>query len=59
MGFSMKDRMELLKLTEASEEELGTSRITDWLSPEFFTNRFWYIWQTTFAFQPWHSAVEF
>lgn len=59
MGFSMKDRMELLKLTEASDEELGTSRITDWLSPEFFTNKFWYMWQTTFAFQAWHSAVEF
>ena len=36
MGFSMHDRLELLKLTEASEEKLGTSRITDWLSPEFF-----------------------
>jgi oleate hydratase len=59
MGFSMKDRVELLKLTEASEEKLGTSIITDWLSPDFFTNNFWYMWQTTFAFQPWHSAVEF
>ncbi|SFT01611.1 oleate hydratase [Sulfitobacter marinus] len=59
MGFTMTDRLELLKLTEASEERLGTSVITDWLSPEFFTNKFWYMWQTTFAFQPWHSAVEF
>ena len=50
MGFTMKDRVELLKLTEASEEELGTSRITDWLSPEFFNNTFWFLWQTTFAF---------
>lgn len=59
MGFSMTDRIELLKLTEASEEQLGTSRITDWLSPEFFTTKFWYMWATTFAFQPWHSAIEF
>jgi oleate hydratase len=59
MGFTMTDRMELFKLTEASEEKLGTSIITDWLSPEFFTNNFWFMWQTTFAFQPWHSAVEF
>ena len=59
MGFSMHDRLELLKLTEASEEKLGTSRITDWLSPEFFDTNFWYMWATTFAFQPWHSAVEF
>ncbi len=59
MGFTMKDRFELVKLAEASEEALGASRITDWLSPEFFTTKFWYMRATTFAFQPWHSAVEF
>lgn len=58
MGFTMRDRTELLRLTEASEEKLGNSRITDWLSPPFFETNFWYMWQTTFAFQPWHSAVE-
>ncbi len=58
MGFSTRDRLELLRLTEASEETLGASRITDWLSPPFFNSNFWYMWQTTFAFQPWHSAVE-
>ena len=58
MGFTMHDRMELVRLTEASEEKLGNSRITDWLSPPFFQTNFWYMWQTTFAFQPWHSAVE-
>lgn len=59
MGFSMKDRVELLKLAETSEVELADSRITDWLSPEFFETEFWVMWATTFAFQPWHSAVEF
>jgi oleate hydratase len=59
MGFSMSDRIELLKLAEASEEKLGDSRITDWLSPPFFKTNFWFMWQTTFAFQPWHSAIEF
>lgn len=59
MGFSMQDRLELLKLTEADEDTLGSSAITDWLSPEFFDTKFWYMWATTFAFQPWHSAVEF
>ena len=58
MGFSMHDRLELLRLTEASEKTLGNSRITDWLSAPFFRTNFWYMWQTTFAFQPWHSAVE-
>lgn len=59
MGFSMQDRLELLKLSNASEEEMGASCITDWLSPAFFETEFWYMWVTTFAFQPWHSAVEF
>ncbi len=44
MGFSMQDRMELLKLSNADEETLAASRITDWLSPEFFETEFWYMW---------------
>ena len=59
MGFSMQDRIELLKLSNADEDSLGASRITDWLSPSFFGTEFWYMWATTFAFQPWHSAIEF
>ena len=59
MGFSMQDRIELLKLSNADENVLGSSRITEWLSPPFFETAFWYMWATTFAFQPWHSAVEF
>ena len=59
MGFSMQVRLELLKLSNADEETLGASCITDWLSPGFFETEFWYMWSTMFAFQPWHSAVEF
>ena len=59
MGFSMRDRLELLRLIETPEEDLGSGCITDKLSPGFFDTGFWYMWATTFAFQPWHSAVEF
>jgi len=59
MGFSTQDRLELLKLSGMDEAELGHSAITDWLSPGFFQTAFWVMWATTFAFQPWHSAVEF
>lgn len=58
MGFSMTNRLELLRLSGASEEELEGTRITDWLSPTFFETNFWLMWATTFAFQPWHSALE-
>jgi len=59
MGFSMQDRLELIQLSSADEADLGASRITDHLSPAFFETEFWFMWSTTFAFQPWHSAVEF
>jgi oleate hydratase len=55
----MQDRAELLKLSNADEHNLSLTCITDWLSPEFFDTEFWYMWATTFAFQPWHSALEF
>jgi len=59
MGFSLRDRMDLIAIATATEATLGSSRITDWLSPDFFRTPFWTMWCTTFAFQPWHSAVEF
>jgi oleate hydratase len=59
MRFSIQDRLELLKLSRAEESALGASCITDHLSPAFFETEFWFMWATTFAFQPWHSAVEF
>jgi len=59
MGFTMQNRAELLKLSNADEQALGASCITDWLSPAFFETEFWFMWATTFAFQPWHSATEF
>ena len=51
MGFTMRDRAELLILSEASEEKLGTSIITDWLSPGFFTNNFFKLLRCIFPRQ--------
>jgi oleate hydratase len=59
MGFSMQDRLELLRISEADDADLAGTRITDWLSPGFFETNFWHLWQTTFAFQAWHGALEF
>jgi oleate hydratase len=58
MGFSMHDRESLLKLMCADEDSMGRTRVTDWFAPAFFATNFWFIWATTFAFEPWHSAVE-
>jgi oleate hydratase len=59
MGFSERDRLELVKCVATPEHHLNGKRITDCFSDGFFTTNFWYMWCTTFAFEPWHSAIEF
>lgn len=58
MGFNNEDRMALTKLLSASEEKLDNLTIADWFGPHFFETNFWYMWQTTFAFQKWSSLFE-
>jgi oleate hydratase len=47
------------RLVLEPERLLGRQSIADRFEPEFFHSDFWFMWCTTFAFQPWHSAVEF
>jgi oleate hydratase len=58
LGLSNADRLDLIKIMSVSEGSLGASRIVEQFQPPFFKTNFWYMWCTTFAFQPWHSAVE-
>ncbi len=61
MQFDNKDRMKLAQLMATPEEKLDNLRICDWFfdTPHFFETNFWYMWQTTFAFQKWSSLFEF
>ncbi|MFD8303652.1 oleate hydratase [Streptomyces sp. NPDC059690] len=59
MGFSERDRLELVRCLASAESRLDGKRITDCFGEHFFTTNFWFMWCTTFAFQPWHSAIEF
>lgn len=61
MGFNNSDRLALGKLMATSEEKLDNITIQEWFSntPHFFETNFWYMWQTTFAFQKWSSLFEF
>lgn len=59
MGFNEGDRLSLVRLLAEPESFLGKSRIDQIFSFHFFKTNFWYMWATMFAFQPWHSAVEF
>jgi oleate hydratase len=59
MGFSERHRLELVKCLATPERMLDGKRITDCFDEGFFATDFWYMWCTTFAFEPWHSAIEF
>ncbi|HEY0269537.1 MAG TPA: oleate hydratase [Sphingomonas sp.] len=58
-GLSEKDILTIERLAIEPESLLGRSSIADHFDPAFFRSGFWLMWCTTFAFQPWHSAVEF
>ena len=61
MGFNNADRMALGKLLITPEESLDDMTIEEWFkdTPHIFETNFWYMWQTTFAFQKWSSLFEF
>lgn len=60
MGFNNSDRMAIAKLIATKEEDLDDITIEEWFinTPHFFKTNFWYMWQTTFAFQKWSSVFE-
>ncbi len=57
-GLSEKHILTIERLAIEPEAMLGRSSIADQFDPAFFETGFWLMWSTTFAFQPWHSAVE-
>jgi oleate hydratase len=58
-GLSEKHILTLERLAIEPEGMLGRTSIADQFDAAFFKTDFWMMWCTTFAFQPWHSAVEF
>jgi oleate hydratase len=58
-GLSEKHVLTIERLELTPERILGRTSISDQFDHSFFETDFWFMWCTTFAFQPWHSAVEF
>ncbi|GIQ83628.1 oleate hydratase [Kipferlia bialata] len=60
MGLCNKCRMLLAKLSTVSYKSLDNVSIDDFFGghPHFYKTNFWFMWQTTFAFQPWSSVFE-
>jgi oleate hydratase len=59
LGLSEKQILAIERLTIEPEAMLRRTSIADQFDAAFFQTDFWLMWCTTFAFQPWHSAVEF
>jgi len=58
-GLSEHHILTIERLALEPEFLLGHSSIEEQFDSAFFVTDFWFMWCTTFAFQPWHSAVEF
>lgn len=58
--FTLSDggQKELVKLFMATRKEMENKRIDEVFTEEFFKSNFWLYWQTMFAFEKWHSALE-
>ncbi len=58
-GLSERHVLTIERLAIEPEGLLGRTTIADHFDPAFFRTNFWFMWCTTFAFQPWHAAAEF
>ncbi len=58
-GLSERHILTIERLAIEPEAMLGRTSIAEQFDQAFFRTNFWLMWCTTFAFQPWHSAVEF
>ena len=59
LGLSERHILTLERLALEPEQFLARTSIAEQFDDAFFETNFWFLWCTTFAFQPWHSAVEF
>ena len=57
-GLSERHILAIERLVLEPEFLLGSTTIAEQFDKAFFSTDFWAMWCTTFAFQPWHSAVE-
>lgn len=57
-ALSEKASMEIIKLFMTRDEDLYDKTIDDVFDEEFYRSNFWLYWQTMFAFEKWHSALE-
>lgn len=58
-GLSKKDQLDIVKLLLKRKEDLDDLTIEGYFSESFLNSNFWTFWRTMFAFENWHSLLEF
>ena len=53
-----KAQKELVKLFLTPDKDLYNKTLNDVFDEDFYKSNFWLYWQTMFAFEKWHSALE-
>ncbi len=58
--FTLSDKaaMQIVNLFMSKDEDLYDKTMNDFFDEEFYASNFWLYWQTMFAFEKWHSALE-
>lgn len=58
--FTLSDKaaVQVVKLFMTKDEDLYDKTMNDFFDEEFYESNFWLYWQTMFAFEKWHSALE-
>ena len=58
--FTLSDKgvMEITHLIMTRDEDLYDKTLNDYFDEEVYQSNFWLYWQTMFAFEKWHSALE-
>jgi oleate hydratase len=58
--FTLSDKgvMEMTHLIMTRDEDLYDKTLNDYFDEEVYQSNFWLYWQTMFAFEKWHSALE-
>ena len=57
-ALSEKASLQIIKLFLTKDEDLYDKTLDDVFDEEFYSSNFWLYWQTMFAFEKWHSALE-
>lgn len=56
-GLTLRHQWDILRMLiwRRGQTEI---KIEDWFTPSFFETPFWFLWTTSFSFQPWHNVDE-